>query len=401
MNSLREAHNSVRVAAGAGATSAVLSRIALGERPLIVRDVAVDSMSLVLPPGATELCIDAQAVDAGTIAEIVSAGQRATAVVALGGGTILDAAKIARLLITTPRFALPLRRLTARSGFVRLPQADINHDQELPLVAVPTTIGTGSEVSSVACLVTPWGRRLLFSPALLPDHAVLDPLHTATLPPLLQMEGLIEVILRVLGPAIGSTADLAADHDAEAIVSGAARMAERLRLGSLTPDERLFAAQLSAASHRNWALVGRESYAAKHWYLANELAWVTGARKIPATLSILPAIWGAIADGDQRWGSTERLALAWSWVRAVIPELPLDVRDGLATLFQRWGLHTIGAPSAALRMQASERVRTSWGGSLPALGRIAPETIDQIFAASFVPAGADLITKRREEVTEK
>ncbi len=398
MNALREAHNSARVTAGSGATSAVLSRLSLGERPLVVRDAAVDGMSMSLPAGATELRIDAQEVDAGTIAGIVSAGHDATAVVALGGGTILDAAKIARLLITTPRFALPLRRLTARSGFVRLPEADINHDQEPPLVAVPTTIGTGSEVSSVACLVTPWGRRLLFSPALLPDHAVLDPLHTASLPRLLQMEGLIEVILRVLGPVIGSRVDLAADHDAESIVNGAARMGERLRLRSLTPEERLFAGQLSAASHRSWALVGRESYAAKHWYLANELAWVTGARKIPATLSILPTIWGAIADGDRRWGSTERLASAWSWVRAVMPELPLDIRDGLATLFQRWGLRTIDAPSASMRMQASERVRISWGGSLPALGRIAPEAIDQIFAASF-SAGADPITKRREEVT--
>lgn len=398
MNALREAHNSVRVTAGSGATSAVLSRLSLGERPLVVRDAAVDGMSTSLPPGATELRIDAQEVDPGTIAEIVSAGQRATAVVALGGGTILDAAKIARLLITTPRFALPLRRLTSRSGFVRLPEADINHDQEPPLVAVPTTIGTGSEVSSVACLVTPWGRRLLFSPALLPDHAVLDPVHTASLPRLLQMEGLIEVILRVLGPVIGSRVDLAADHDAESIVNGAAQMGERLRLRSLTPEERLFAGQLSAASHRSWALVGRESYAAKHWYLANELAWVTGARKIPATLSILPTIWGAIADGDRRWGSTERLASAWSWVRAVMPELPLDIRDGLATLFQRCARRTIDAPSASMRMQASERVRTSWGGSLPALGRIVPEAIDQIFAASF-SAGADPITKRREEVT--
>lgn len=387
MNSLREAHNSVRVTAGAGATSDVLARLSPGERPLVVRDTAVDGMSMSLPPGATELRIDAQAVDAGTIAEIVSAGQRATAVVALGGGTILDAAKIARLLITTPRFALPLRRLTARSGFVRLPEADINRDQKLPLVAVPTTIGTGSEVSSVACLVTPWGRRLLFSPALLPDRAVLDPLHTATLPRLLQMEGLIEVILRVLGPVIGSRVDLAADHDAESIVNGAARMGELLRLRSLTPEERLFAGQLSAASHRSWALVGRESYAAKHWYLANELAWVTGARKIPATLSILPAIWGAIADGDQRWGSTERLSSAWSWVRAVIPELPLDIRDGLAALFRRWGLRAIDAPSASMRMQASERVRASWGGSLPALSRIAPEAIDQIFAESSRRAG--------------
>ncbi|MGH3690372.1 MAG: iron-containing alcohol dehydrogenase [Microbacterium sp.] len=400
MNPLTQSSVAARMTAGAGATSAAMRLFRLGEHPLVVRDAAVEPIGLALPPGATEIRLEAQGVDTRSIAEIVSAGSRATAVVALGGGSTLDAAKIARLLIVAPRLAVPLRTLTERSGFVRLPEAPTERSGSLPLLAVPTTFGTGSEVSSVACVVTPWGRRLLSSAELRPDHAALDPVHTATLPRRLQMEGLVEVILRVLGPAVGSRADLAADHDAEAIVNRTARLAEQLRVGFLAPDERLLAAQLSAASHRSWALVGRDTYAAKHWYLANELAWVTGSRKIPATIAILPTLWGRIEDGDRRWGSSERLAFAWSWVRAVVPDLPLGVRDGLRALFLRWGLHTIDAPSGRVRNEASVRAHTAWGGSLPALGHVDLEAIDQIFVESF-PADADPIPTRREEVAWK
>lgn len=401
MSPVTESHHPVRVTAGPGATAVAIAGFQLGDRPLVLRDAAVDPTGLEMPAGAIDVCLDAQSADGSSIAELVSAGRHATAVVAFGGGATLDVAKIARLLISTPRLVVPLRTLAARSGFVRLPEVVSTHGSaELPLLAIPTTIGTGSEVSSVACVVTPAGRRLVFSVGLRPNHAALDPVHTATLPRSLQMEGLLEVILRVMGPAIGSKANLAADHDAEAIVARTTRLAESLRAGFLAPEERLLAAQLSAASHHSWALVGRETYAAKHWYLANELAWVTGARKIPATVSILPALWGRIAEGDRRWGSWERLGLAWSWVRAVVPELPRDVRGGLHALFLRWGVSPIATPSAQTQHEAALRARTAWGGSLPALGRIDPCAIEEIFAESFATA-AKPTTTRREEVMWK
>lgn len=392
-----ESAGPVPVTAGAGATAAALARLRLGDRPLVLRDAAVDPVGLLLPAGAIDLALDTADADAQLIPAILSAGRRATSVVAFGGGSTLDVAKIARLLLEAPGLAGPLRALTERSGFVRVPELLARRRGNVPLLAIPTTWGTGTEVSSVACQVTPWGRRLLSSPRLRPDQAVLDLIHTSTLPWVLQMEGLVEIILRVLGPAIGSPPALGADHDAAAIVGGVARLAEAGRTGLLRSEQRLFAAQLSVSSHRSWALVGRESYAAKHWYLANELSWVTGTRKIPATIPLLPVLWGRIAEGDPRWGSRERLAVAWSWVRAVVPDLPDDVGAGLVALFARWGLRAIDAPEPALLQEAARRVQDSWGGALPALGRIAPEAVGEVFAESF-PTSAEPDRSEREEV---
>lgn len=398
MKSISESYDPLRVTAGPGALAAALHRFRLGDRPLVLRDAAVDPVALTLPPGAVEIEVDARSTDVMLVPRAIESGQRATSVVAVGGGTVLDAAKIVRLLLIHPGLATPLQRLVPRSGFVRLPDVASRPATELALLAVPTTFGTGSEASRVACLPTASGRRLIFGERLLPDHAVLDPVLTATLSRSMQMEGLWEIILRILGPAIGSGGDLAADSDAEAIVSRSARLAEQLRIGFLAPEERLLAAQLSAASHRSWALIGRHSYAAKHWYLANELAWVTGTRKMPATVTILPALWGRIADGDHRWGSAERLALAWSWLRDVIAGLPADPREGLPLLLGRWGLRPIARPTESELHETVERIHSSWGGSLPALGRIEPDAVAEILAASF-PRGTSLPTTVREEVT--
>ncbi|WP_435749237.1 iron-containing alcohol dehydrogenase [Microbacterium sp. PMB16] len=397
---ITESYEPVRVTAGAASTAASLARFRLGDRPLVIRDSAVEPVGLMIPPGAVDLSVEAAAGDMHLIPALLAAGRRATSVVALGGGSTLDAAKIVRMFLAAPGLAAPVRALAERSGFVRIPALVAARSAELPLLAIPTTLGTGAEVSSVACQVTPWGRRLLAGAHLRPDHAVLDPVHTSTLPWALQMEGLLEVILRVLAPLIGSPPSLAADHDARAIVTGAVALAESLRAGYLGAEERLLAAQLSAASHRSWALVGRESYAAKHWYLANELSWVTDTRKIPATIAVLPAIWGRVAEGDDRWGFPERLALAWSWVRGAIPTLPTDVRDGLPALFERWGLRAIDAPRTAQLHEAALRVHESWGGSLPALGRIGVAEIHEVFAESF-PTALALPIEHREEVKAK
>lgn len=397
MTPVVESPASVPMLSGVSAGGAALSRIALGKQPLLIRDAAVEPTGLGLPSGAVEFVFDPIA-DPDPIAGALAAGRGTTAVIALGGGSTMDAAKIVRLMLDAPHLSGPLRSLCARSGFVRLPDTRGVTRGRTPLVTIPTTWGTGSEVSSVACLVTPWGRRLLSGGQLRPELAALDPAHTATLPAVLQREGMLEVILRVVGPAVGSGTAFGADHEAEAIVRGAAQLAEQLRFVHLGPQERLHAAQLSAQTHRGWALVGRESYAAKHWYLANELSWVTGSRKIPATVSILPALWRRIRDGDRRWGSHERLMVTWSWLRSAVPVLPGDPVDGLRALLDRWGLSGIEAPSASSLVHTAERVHTSWGGTLPALARMESRTILELFIESF-PRSRSAHPRPRREVS--
>jgi len=95
------------------------------------------------------------------------------AIIALGGGSVMDTAKGVNILVSTAS-----DNLLAFSGANAVPH------QLNPLVAVPTTAGTGSEVTQVAVISDPDNlRKLLFTSGfLMPDAAVLDPRMTLTLP---------------------------------------------------------------------------------------------------------------------------------------------------------------------------------------------------------------------------
>jgi len=92
-------------------------------------------------------------------------------VVAVGGGSTLDAAKQAAVVAGGRRVSdhvLGAAPLPART---------------LPLVAIPTTAGTGAEVTRTCVVSDATGRKLwTWGDALRPDVVVLDPRATATMP---------------------------------------------------------------------------------------------------------------------------------------------------------------------------------------------------------------------------
>jgi alcohol dehydrogenase class IV len=94
-------------------------------------------------------------------------------IIAIGGGSPLDAGKAARLLVKRPGFEL--------AHFY----AEPDWSGLAPLVAIPTTAGTGSEVgrSSVITLDSTRRKAVLFNPELLAKLVILDPELTLGLPP--------------------------------------------------------------------------------------------------------------------------------------------------------------------------------------------------------------------------
>jgi 4-hydroxybutyrate dehydrogenase len=96
--------------------------------------------------------------------------------VAVGGGSSIDAAKLVQLLATHPP---PLSRYDDAAGGDRHVRGDLP-----PLVAIPTTAGTGSEVGRSAVVTLPdTGRKtVIFSPHLMPRAAICDPELTLGLP---------------------------------------------------------------------------------------------------------------------------------------------------------------------------------------------------------------------------
>lgn len=93
-------------------------------------------------------------------------------VIGIGGGAVLDLAKVSALLLT-------------HGGEVRDYFAPGSiPGRVLPLIAAPTTSGTGSEVTPIAVVSDPDGMKVgLVSPHLVPDIAVCDPALTHSCPP--------------------------------------------------------------------------------------------------------------------------------------------------------------------------------------------------------------------------
>ncbi|HSN97501.1 MAG TPA: iron-containing alcohol dehydrogenase, partial [Candidatus Nanopelagicales bacterium] len=97
-------------------------------------------------------------------------------VVALGGGSPLDIGKLVRLGINHPR---PLVDYDDATGGDRFISPDVP-----PMIAIPTTAGTGSEVgrSGVVTLDVNHRKTVIFSPYLLANVALLDPELTRSMP---------------------------------------------------------------------------------------------------------------------------------------------------------------------------------------------------------------------------
>ena len=97
-------------------------------------------------------------------------------VIAVGGGSPIDLAKGVALLATHPGPLADLRRDPGRHR--RRSRA-----ATAPVVAIPTTAGTGSEVGRAALITLADGRKLGFiSPHLIPKAAICDPELTLGLP---------------------------------------------------------------------------------------------------------------------------------------------------------------------------------------------------------------------------
>ncbi|HKP95616.1 MAG TPA: iron-containing alcohol dehydrogenase [Fibrobacteria bacterium] len=99
------------------------------------------------------------------------------ALIALGGGSPMDTAKVIRFMATHPG---PLAQYDDAKGGDKLITRPMP-----PLFAIPTTSGTGSEVgrSGVIILRATGKKTIFFHPRLMPDVAVLEPALTAGLPP--------------------------------------------------------------------------------------------------------------------------------------------------------------------------------------------------------------------------
>ena len=205
-----------RIQFAAGAVRLLAEELALlgVERPLIVTDKGIVAAGLLDPvvagaglegdiaiyDGTPENPTEQAALDARDQFR----DRNCDSIVAVGGGSALDLAKAVALLVTHPE---PLAQYAVISGGLTRITAD-----KPPVIAIPTTAGTGSEVGRAALITLEDGRKLGFiSPHMIPSVAICDPELTLGLPPLLTaatgMDALTHCIETYLSPRYNPTAE--------------------------------------------------------------------------------------------------------------------------------------------------------------------------------------------------
>ena len=165
------------------------------KKPLLVSDAgvinagilakAVDALEASGLPSATYADIEPNPADVSITDGVeVYKSEACDSVIAVGGGSVMDAAKAIRLLTT---HAPPLEPYYADVGGVERIRGDMP-----PLICVPTTAGTGSEVSQGAIITDTslsttdrWRKRAIVTPFNMSNIALLDPGITLDMPPAL------------------------------------------------------------------------------------------------------------------------------------------------------------------------------------------------------------------------
>jgi acetaldehyde dehydrogenase / alcohol dehydrogenase len=141
---------------------------------------------------------------------------KADQIIALGGGSVIDAAKIMKLKYESPEadleeLAAPF--LDLRKRVVQYPTEKVNHAR---LIAISTTSGTGSEVTPFAVLTDKErGRKVTLADySLTPDVAIVDPQFVMSMPKGLTADTGIDCLTHALEAAVSTYASAYTDCNA-------------------------------------------------------------------------------------------------------------------------------------------------------------------------------------------
>jgi alcohol dehydrogenase class IV len=176
---------------------------ALGARPLVLTGASpergarlIESLGAVWFPVAGEPTIDL--VRRGVE---LARDEACDVVIALGGGSAIDAGKAIAALLANPGDPLDYLELVGRGQ--PLTRASV------PFIAIPTTAGTGAEVTRNAVLASPEHRvkASLRSPLMLPRLAVVDPGLTLGLPPAITASTGLDALTQLIEPYVSVRAN--------------------------------------------------------------------------------------------------------------------------------------------------------------------------------------------------
>jgi alcohol dehydrogenase class IV len=212
-----------RIIFGEG-TAASLPELArgFGNHPLVITGASMERADALI----SSLSADTFAVAGEPTVELVREGARRAqqsacdVVIAIGGGSVIDAGKAIAALATNGGEPLDFLEVVGKGRQIDLPP--------LPMIAVPTTAGTGSEVTRNAVLGSPEHgiKASLRSPLMLPRVALVDPELTYGLPPAVTASTGLDALTQLIEPYVSVRANPLVDPFCEkgiSLVAGALR----------------------------------------------------------------------------------------------------------------------------------------------------------------------------------
>ena len=212
-------------------------------RPLVVTDRGLQDLGFVDRLGISDAAVFSDVNTNPTEANVLAGLQvfrehECDAIVALGGGSPMDCAKCISLLSTHPE---PLEQYALIRGGVARISAN-----KPPVMAVPTTAGTGSEVGRAALVTTSSGEKLgVISKFMIPSAAICDPELTRGMPASLTastgMDAISHCIETFCSPKYNPVADAIA-------LDGLRRGWQNLKLVVEQPDNVTLRSEMMMAS---------------------------------------------------------------------------------------------------------------------------------------------------------
>ncbi|MGD0243201.1 MAG: iron-containing alcohol dehydrogenase [Streptosporangiaceae bacterium] len=187
-----------RIMAGPGRAAELPDVLAgLGTRVLVCTGADPDRHAGLLGRPTAVFPVSGEPTAAAVRAGVAAAREHgADVIAAIGGGSVIDAAKAVAMLLANGGDPLDYLEVVGSGRTITRPS--------VPCVAVPTTAGTGAEVTANAVLAVPEHRlkASLRSPLMIPLVALVDPLLTASCPPPVTAASGLDALTQCLEPFV-------------------------------------------------------------------------------------------------------------------------------------------------------------------------------------------------------
>lgn len=357
-----------RIVFGAGKIAETKSALGGAKRVLVVTGKSrrrADALEALLAPAGIATIVFSvpkePTVPLAREATALALAERCDAVVAIGGGSALDAGKAIAALVANGGDPLDYLEVVGRGKPIEKPS--------LPFIAIPTTAGTGSEVTKNAVLAEPVAKvkASLRSPFMLPRVAIIDPELLLGAPKEVLASSGLDALSQVIEPFLSARRNPITDAIAREGIVRSARSLRRAVLEENGPSER---EDLALASLCGGLCLANSGLGAVHGFAAP----IGGSFEAPhgaVCAALLPAVLEVnLAALKARDASSPVIARFDELARMVTGNANARADEGIAFLTQlvrdldvpglaRYGMKDTDVPEVAAKAKVASSMKAN------------------------------------------